>query len=924
MRTSLLPRSLLLVLVNLCLLGLAQASTVVIPSDEELIIGARAIVRGTVLSSVSGYDERHGAIFTYTTLQVQHVLKGLPGVAPSTEIIIKEPGGIVGNLGSTVFGIPQFSPREEVLLYLDTWPDGSLRVYQWFLGKYRISFNSISGLHELSRETAEPNVTIRGRSPRGISTDQSDLNSYLERLKFRIAALAIQSEAHEERYYSGNAVSSIPDEYPQVEADARSPNYTLINPYQPQRWFEPDEGRSLVFSVNPIGLPNSRMIDDIRAALQVWSNVAGSSIRLVLGGETSTCGLSSVDGVNTISFNNCDQYSSFSPPVNGGCAGVLAAAGISNFDTTQRKTVSGIVFYRAIEGNVSFNPFASCYFNDSCNVREIATHEFGHALGLGHSRDPDASLYAYAHFDGRCGTLRADDEDGIRFLYPQVTQVQTPVIATVSLPGAQAEMIYEFDLVASGGVPPYLWQVVAGSLPEGLTLTGSGSLRGTPTSPGETAITFQATDTANQSVQRRMVLTVKPKPSTFTPGPVVDNGGLQFYPLTSPVRWLDTRSGSGTCNSPRSPISSGSPLRLSLRGQCFNSSIPANAAAVVGQATVINLTRNQGSYQIVAAGSGSSTAGAVTYNPLQTNVTTFTTALNSEGAVEIHTSNQVHLVIEIIGYFAPPGTGGLYFHPLPNSIRLVDTQASPGSCVSYNQPLGTGGTHIERATVTCRGVSIPANARVIVGNATVSNTSPNNGFVTIYPSRTPRPNTVNVQSPVSSTVTNQVVVALGQGGLFTTYSSTRVNLTLDIMGYYSADEADINGEGLLYYPLNNSMRLVETRLAESGCYSFSRPLNANQDVQVSARLTCNGVKLSNEAQSVTGYATVINQSSSGGILTLFPGDQSRPGTSNIQYSVNGSTPNSFTVRLGNNGAFKLEAGSTINLFLDLTGYFAPQ
>ena len=394
MRPTLLARSLFLtvVVVTFMLQAVVQASTVIIPSDEELVIGSRAIVRGTVVNSFSGYDQQRRAIFTYTTLRLARVLKGGSILNSNGEIVIKEPGGIAGNLGSDIFGIPQFTSGEEVLLYLDTWPDGSLRVYQWFLGKFRITTNPLTGRETISREAADTRVTIRGRSTFGPSTDQSDLNNYLERLSSLVQTLGAQSAAHEQAYFSDASLNRIPGEFPQIESDARQPNFTILNPYQPQRWFEPDSGQPVSFSINPLQMPNSRLSEDIKAAMEVWSSVSNTSLKLTLGQETATCGLSNIDGVNTISFNNCDGYSSFSPPVRGGCAGVIAAASISNFDVTQRKTVGGIVFYRAIEGNISFNPFANCFFNDSCNVREIATHELGHAIGLGHSRDTNASL----------------------------------------------------------------------------------------------------------------------------------------------------------------------------------------------------------------------------------------------------------------------------------------------------------------------------------------------------------------------------------------------------------------------------------------------------------------------------------------------------------------------------------------------------
>ncbi|MFN7624518.1 MAG: matrixin family metalloprotease, partial [Acidobacteriota bacterium] len=505
-------------------------------------------------------------------------------------------------LGSDIFGIPQFTSGEEVLLYLDTWPDGSLRVYQWFLGKFRITTNPLTGRETISREAADTRVTIRGRSTFGPSTDQSDLNNYLERLSSLVQTLGAQSAAHEQAYFSDASLNRIPGEFPQIESDARQPNFTILNPYQPQRWFEPDSGQPVSFSINPLQMPNSRLSEDIKAAMEVWSSVSNTSLKLTLGQETATCGLSNIDGVNTISFNNCDGYSSFSPPVRGGCAGVIAAASISNFDVTQRKTVGGIVFYRAIEGNISFNPFANCFFNDSCNIREIATHELGHAIGLGHSRDTNASLFAYAHFDGRCGGVRADDEAGVRFLYPKVTLIQLPTIDTAQLPIVEAESPYSFDLSAIGGAPPYRWQVVSGSLPAGMLLLSNGSLRGTPLTPGESAITIQLTDSVNQSVQKQFVLRISPKPSITTPRPDTTQNKLLFYPLDAPVRWFDSRSPAGACSSSRAPLNVVPPLKVRLVGPCSRANIPTSARVIVGQITVINLTQSPGNYQIVSSG----------------------------------------------------------------------------------------------------------------------------------------------------------------------------------------------------------------------------------------------------------------------------------------------------------------------------------
>ena len=67
-----------------------------------------------------------------------------------------------------------------------------------------------------------------------------------------------------------------------------------------------------------------------------------------------------------------------------------------------------------------------------------------------------------------------------------VLAAQAPplAIADEALPAIDAGVEFHMLLHATGGVPPYVWSVASGDLPDGVTLTPEGLLSGRPASPG--------------------------------------------------------------------------------------------------------------------------------------------------------------------------------------------------------------------------------------------------------------------------------------------------------------------------------------------------------------------------------------------------------------------------------------------------------
>ncbi|MBE0540498.1 MAG: DUF4082 domain-containing protein, partial [Verrucomicrobia bacterium] len=68
------------------------------------------------------------------------------------------------------------------------------------------------------------------------------------------------------------------------------------------------------------------------------------------------------------------------------------------------------------------------------------------------------------------------------------------VVGTSALPNGQLNAAYAGTLTASGGVTPYEWSVVDGSLPPGVALSPAGDFTGTPTAVGLYSFTVEVSD----------------------------------------------------------------------------------------------------------------------------------------------------------------------------------------------------------------------------------------------------------------------------------------------------------------------------------------------------------------------------------------------------------------------------------------------
>jgi hypothetical protein len=251
----------------------------------------------------------------------------------------------------------------------------------------------------------------------------------------------------------------------------------------------------------------------------------------------------------------------------------------------------------------------------------------------------------------------------------------------------------------------------------------------------------------------------------FAPGSVPSASA--FYSLT-PCRVADTRNATGPLGGPG--LSAKTTRTFPIAESACN--IPPNAQgyslnfAAIPKGPLGYLTAWPTGQPQPLVASLNALTGAITANAV-------VVPAGAGQAVDVFTTNDTDLVIDINGYFAPQGPGGLSLYAI-TPCRVLDSRL-PSGTPPFSAPLNVN--------VTGSSCGVPSTARAFVFNVTVIPPGPL-GFITMWPEAEPRPLAATLNA-LDGAITNNMAIVPTDNGSITVFPSNPTHLVLDIFGFYA-------------------------------------------------------------------------------------------------------------------------------------------
>lgn len=123
-------------------ISLTAASTFLKVDIPTLRSMSESVVRANVVDVRSAWNDEGSAIFTFVTLEVTGRLHG----AAQEQLVIRVPGGTVGDFTTEMEGAPTFEVGDDVVAFVSRWHDGVPMVAGYAQGLSRVNRDRLGNL----------------------------------------------------------------------------------------------------------------------------------------------------------------------------------------------------------------------------------------------------------------------------------------------------------------------------------------------------------------------------------------------------------------------------------------------------------------------------------------------------------------------------------------------------------------------------------------------------------------------------------------------------------------------------------------------------------------------------------------------------------------------------------------------------------
>ncbi len=258
-------------------------------------------------------------------------------------------------------------------------------------------------------------------------------------------------------------------------------------------------------------------------------------------------------------------------------------------------------------------------------------------------------------------------------------------------------------------------------------------------------------------------------------------------------------------------------------------------------------------------------------------------------------------------------TDGTTFFPM--NARVLDTR--PGIAVGLSGPFAHGVARSWQVAGFSSGGDIPADAVAVTGNLTVTNQTAG-GYVSVTPAPNNNPASSTINFPVGDNRANNLTIPVNTDGkVSAVYRATpgkTTHLIFDVTGYYLA------GPSQFEFKTITPVRALDSRPGIG--IGLSGPFQKD----VPRELVIDTDDVPSAAVAITGNLTVTGQTGAG-YLSISPGNDPTPPTSNLNFPVGDTRANGFTSAIGLLNeiwiVYKTTApgAQSAHVILDITGYY---